>query len=523
MPTSAELRGQHRSSPAAYRQHRAAGRRAELRLLRPGPEVGDALLVGLSEPPPRCAVALRFDCQIEGVGVDPTNPPLLVGGVDGDGWVPCEVDRDETGGLNRPGDVVLHLPDGHARRSSTATRPAGCGAGWSMADEDQPVYSSSPLHQAARRRSPSAARSPPCTPSWCIDEVARRRPRACRASGSTLQHPPVSWRRPAGARGRRRRRLGGVGARSRLRRQRPRRPPLRPRRRPGPSRARPGRAGGATGPAPVRRGPAQGRQPPGARLPHRRRPAGQRRPRARSGAQVVDPVRVAGREPAAGRGRGGRRDHRERQGPRRRSCCGPADRAVTAEDYEQLAREAAPEVARVRCVAERRGHGDAAVRVLVVPAAPEGDLGRLALRGAGARRAHPGPGRRLPRRAPGDRHPGGRRAAGLPGRHGRGPARWAASGSAPPGCRTTRWPRCTGTSTRSVAVRTATAGRSAARSVRRGVRGAAAAARGRARRGRPAVPRRPGHRRAGASRRAPRRRPERPRLLLRPPGAGLEG
>ncbi|MFD0823807.1 putative baseplate assembly protein, partial [Micromonospora zhanjiangensis] len=45
------------------------------------------------------------------------------------------------------------------------------------------------------------------------------------------------------------------------------------------------------------------------------------------------------------------------------------DRAVTAEDYEQLARQAAPEVLRVRCVPA--GDGVAAVRVLVVPALGE--------------------------------------------------------------------------------------------------------------------------------------------------------
>jgi predicted phage baseplate assembly protein len=45
------------------------------------------------------------------------------------------------------------------------------------------------------------------------------------------------------------------------------------------------------------------------------------------------------------------------------------DRAVTAEDYEQLAREAAPHAARVRCVP---ADGSAAgIRVLVVPAAAE--------------------------------------------------------------------------------------------------------------------------------------------------------
>ncbi len=44
------------------------------------------------------------------------------------------------------------------------------------------------------------------------------------------------------------------------------------------------------------------------------------------------------------------------------------DRAVTTEDFEQIAREAAPEVARVRCVSVTAGDAGNAVRVLIVPA-----------------------------------------------------------------------------------------------------------------------------------------------------------
>jgi predicted phage baseplate assembly protein len=52
------------------------------------------------------------------------------------------------------------------------------------------------------------------------------------------------------------------------------------------------------------------------------------------------------------------------------------DRAVTMEDYEHLAREAAPEVARVRCVTAGDGADAGGVRILVVPAAGS-DAGRL--------------------------------------------------------------------------------------------------------------------------------------------------
>jgi predicted phage baseplate assembly protein len=54
------------------------------------------------------------------------------------------------------------------------------------------------------------------------------------------------------------------------------------------------------------------------------------------------------------------------------------NRAVTAEDYEQLAREAAPDVARVRCVpAGDNGTEPGAVRVLVVPSVGDLQTGRL--------------------------------------------------------------------------------------------------------------------------------------------------
>jgi hypothetical protein len=78
------------------------------------PVVGDAILVGLTEAVPGCAVTLRFSCRIEGVGVDPNNPPLRWEAWSDDGWVACDVESDETGGLNRDGDIILHVPRTHA-------------------------------------------------------------------------------------------------------------------------------------------------------------------------------------------------------------------------------------------------------------------------------------------------------------------------------------------------------------------------------------------------------------------------
>ena len=52
-------------------------------------------------------------------------------------------------------------------------------------------------------------------------------------------------------------------------------------------------------------------------------------------------------------------------------------RAVTAEDYEQLAKEAAPEAARVRAVPATTEEDAGGVRVLVVPAVADDEDGRL--------------------------------------------------------------------------------------------------------------------------------------------------
>lgn len=112
------------------------------------PSPGDCMLFGLTTAVPHCAVALELDSRVDGVGVDPRQPPLVWEAWTEDGWTACEVDRDGTGGLNRPGDVVLHVPGGH-----TLSRTGGQEAGWlrcRVTDPlpDQPFYTTSPTVQA---------------------------------------------------------------------------------------------------------------------------------------------------------------------------------------------------------------------------------------------------------------------------------------------------------------------------------------------------------------------------------------
>jgi predicted phage baseplate assembly protein len=108
------------------------------------PAPGDALYIGLSDAVPSNAVRLRFKCDIEGVGVDPTRPPLVWEAWNGEDWETCELDSDTTGGLNRDGDVIIHVPKGHVTSLIAKHR-----AGWirgrvtELAD-GQPGYGASP-------------------------------------------------------------------------------------------------------------------------------------------------------------------------------------------------------------------------------------------------------------------------------------------------------------------------------------------------------------------------------------------
>jgi predicted phage baseplate assembly protein len=115
----------------------------------PMPTPNDALLVGLTNAVPSCTVLLRVDCRVSGVGVDPNNPPYVweawTGGPD---WVPCEMERDETKAFNQPGDVILHVPRGH--RLDSPAPIAGAPRGWLRCRllppaPGQPTYRESPL------------------------------------------------------------------------------------------------------------------------------------------------------------------------------------------------------------------------------------------------------------------------------------------------------------------------------------------------------------------------------------------
>jgi predicted phage baseplate assembly protein len=340
------------------------------------PRPGDTLLFGLSVPAPSCAVALRVDSRVDGVGVDPRQPPLVWEAWTPDGWQQCDVHRDTTGGLNRPGEVVLHVPPRHV-----ASRLARIEAGWLRCRiveprQRQPFYSVSPTVRTAS---------------------------ACTVGGTSLaSHATTVTDEPLGAS------AGVPGQRIRLAK--------------APVIADPEmlllessdgdgwqqwslvdsfamsgpddphfRLDPATGE--ISFGPAV-RQPDGTVRQYGAVPLKGAVLRARKyqigggwagnvargtltmlRTSIPYVTRVENREAARGGVDGETVDEAKVRAP---VTLRAQERAVTPRDYEELAHQAAPETARIRCLSvDEAKHGSGAVRVLVVPQATIDRGGRL--------------------------------------------------------------------------------------------------------------------------------------------------
>lgn len=340
------------------------------------PAPGDSVLFGLSDAVPGCAVLLRMNCEVEGQGVDPRDPPWLWEAWDGTGWAACEVDRDTTGAFNRAGDIVVHVPDGHAMSVLARQR-----AGWLRcrlveAKQNQPFYQRPPRLHAVEASTIGG------TVGAVHAEIIRNE--VVGTSDGTpgqrfpLGRPPVvvgegelvvevsgpdGWQPWTEVRS-----FADSG--------------------PDDRHVLLDRVGGQVEFGPAVRQPEGGLRYYGAvpaksaaiRVPEYRSGGGRRGNVAREVLEVQrDPIpfvsSVVNRRPAIGGVDG--------ESVRDAAVRGPLllrtrDRAVTAEDYEQLAREAAPEAARVRSIPAHGpdGRETGAIRVLVVPAVP--DTGELA-------------------------------------------------------------------------------------------------------------------------------------------------
>jgi predicted phage baseplate assembly protein len=366
------LASQQLNEPVAFHPETVRGD-ASFSCFSPVPRPGDALLIGLSNAVPSCVVALRFEGKtIKGHGIDPNNPPITWKAWTGAAWVECEVDHNDTAGFNQSGDIVLHVPEGHT--TNVINRQL---AGWLRCEVNQtrPAYSTSP----------SMDRLTAFTIGGSVEAINAERirdevvgvVRNGDHQGFALQHRPVipddtplvlechtetgvqEWTAVEHFAN------SGEDERHFLL----------------------DRTNGL-----LRFGPEvrlddgtlrrYGVAPPdGAELRMRSylTGGGQRGNVTQGAIRVLKTsipyiARVENRQPARGGVDGESLDNAKLRGP---LLLRSRNRAVTTQDYEQLAHEAATEIARVRCVAAEEGPDAGVVRVLVVPNVADDELGRV--------------------------------------------------------------------------------------------------------------------------------------------------
>ena len=339
------------------------------------PAPGDALLIGLSDAVPSCAVLLRISCQVAGVGVDPRRPPLVWEAWTGAAWEACEVERDETGGLNRPGDVVLHVPAAHQASIIVRRR-----AGWLRCrllepTEDQPTYTASP--QVTAMTAVTVGGTVPMVHAEVVRDEQLGRSDGTPGQRMTLQRAPLvpaeeptvltveddgevsTWTQVS--------HFADSGPEDRH-----------------------FRLDFSTGEVhfgPAVRGAGGSLRSYGAipslgasvRISAYRTGGGREGNVATGAIRVLKTsipyvARVENRAPAVGGAEPESLDAAKVRGPLLLRARG---RAVTAEDFEELAREVAPDAARVHCVPTLSGDDAGGIRMLVVPHVASDDVGRV--------------------------------------------------------------------------------------------------------------------------------------------------
>ncbi len=110
------------------------------------PKENNAFYLGFVENLALHTLALTFESNIEGIGVNPKDPPWSWEFWNGEyeRWVPMRLESDTTGGLNTNGQVIVHIPE-----SSVRTEINGLSACWIRCRALQPrpsqsAYTSSP-------------------------------------------------------------------------------------------------------------------------------------------------------------------------------------------------------------------------------------------------------------------------------------------------------------------------------------------------------------------------------------------
>ncbi len=160
------------------------------------PQENNALYLGYSENLSAQTLALDIASSIEGIGVDPNDPPLSWEYWDEEyeRWSALRIEKDTTGGLNTDGQVVLHFPYG-----CTITELDGQSACWircraTAMREGQRPYSKSP--QVTSVDSQSIGGAVPVGQGTRITDEVLGRSEGVPGQSFFLQYLPVLTRQP---------------------------------------------------------------------------------------------------------------------------------------------------------------------------------------------------------------------------------------------------------------------------------------------------------------------------------------
>jgi predicted phage baseplate assembly protein len=77
------------------------------------PQAGDCFYLGFGASLASSILELNVTARAQGVGIEPDDPPIEWHAYNGEAWVVCPKLRDDTGGLNRNGVIHLKLPARH--------------------------------------------------------------------------------------------------------------------------------------------------------------------------------------------------------------------------------------------------------------------------------------------------------------------------------------------------------------------------------------------------------------------------
>lgn len=88
------------------------------------PEENNTMYLGFRENLKALILILSVDSSIEGIGVDPHDPPLAWECWDEsrEKWQQVKLEKDSTGGLNIPGNIIMYLPDTAAMKEINGQR-----------------------------------------------------------------------------------------------------------------------------------------------------------------------------------------------------------------------------------------------------------------------------------------------------------------------------------------------------------------------------------------------------------------